>query len=318
MRTAGYRWGTGHRLRVAIASQLWPVIWPSPFPATFGIHRGPEAPSRLELQVIPPAGGEGDAPVPSFQVSPPVLEWPEAEALDGRGAAVDDPPAWRIEEDVIAGSTTVHVHDGGEAIVPDGRRLYAAETLRMTAWDRDPARAELDANVVYRWQEREPGGDGGLLPIEIRAVSTQTSTATDFDLAVRLEVDLDGRALLRARLARDHPARARLSRLVPMDVRHLSAKAERFTESVIREMNRLAVAQGAVSLAQGFPDFPCPPELKRAVAEAVDADLNQYAITWGAKPLRDAIAVATARHFPAVGDRSGDARSPSPAAPPRR
>jgi aspartate/methionine/tyrosine aminotransferase len=87
-----------------------------------------------------------------------------------------------------------------------------------------------------------------------------------------------------------------------MHVRHLSAKAERFTESVIREMNRLAVAQGAVSLAQGFPDFPCPPELKRAVAEAVDADLNQYAITWGAKPLRDAIAVATARHFPAVGD----------------
>ena len=87
-----------------------------------------------------------------------------------------------------------------------------------------------------------------------------------------------------------------------MDVRRISAKAERFTESVIREMNRLAVAQGAVSLAQGFPDFPCPPELKRAVAEAVDADLNQYAITWGSKPLRDAIAVTTARHWPAVGD----------------
>ena len=84
-----------------------------------------------------------------------------------------------------------------------------------------------------------------------------------------------------------------------MDVRRISAKAERFTESVIREMNRLAVAQGAVSLAQGFPDFACPPELKRAVAEAVDADLNQYAITWGSKPLRDAIAVTTARHWPA-------------------
>ena len=82
----------------------------------------------------------------------------------------------------------------------------------------------------------------------------------------------------------------------------ISAKAERFTESVIREMNRLAVAQGAVSLAQGFPDFPCPPELKVAVAEAVEADLNQYAITWGSKPLRDAIALSTARHFPAVGD----------------
>jgi len=82
----------------------------------------------------------------------------------------------------------------------------------------------------------------------------------------------------------------------------ISAKAERFTESVIREMNRLAVNAGAVSLAQGFPDFPCPPELKAAVAEAVDADINQYAITWGSKPLRDAIAIATPRQFPAWGD----------------
>jgi aspartate/methionine/tyrosine aminotransferase len=81
----------------------------------------------------------------------------------------------------------------------------------------------------------------------------------------------------------------------------ISAKAERFTESVIREMNRLAVAHGAVSLAQGFPDFACPPELKRAVADAGDADINQYAITWGSKPLRDAIAETTPRHFPGWG-----------------
>ena len=82
----------------------------------------------------------------------------------------------------------------------------------------------------------------------------------------------------------------------------ISAKAERFTESVIRDMNRQAVAHGAVSLAQGFPDFACPPELKRAVAEAVDADINQYAITWGSKPLRDAIAETTPRHFPGWGE----------------
>ena len=81
----------------------------------------------------------------------------------------------------------------------------------------------------------------------------------------------------------------------------ISAKAERFTESVIREMNRLAVAAGAVSLAQGFPDFPCPPELKDAAAAAVHDDVNQYAITWGSKPLRDAIATATPRHFPGWG-----------------
>ena len=78
----------------------------------------------------------------------------------------------------------------------------------------------------------------------------------------------------------------------------ISRKAESFTESVIREMNRLAVAAGAVGLAQGFPDFACPPELKAAAAEAVAADINQYAITFGAKPLRDAIAAKTARFHP--------------------
>ena len=81
-------------------------------------------------------------------------------------------------------------------------------------------------------------------------------------------------------------------------MRRISRKAESFTESVIREMNRLAVASGAISLAQGFPDFACPPELKAAAAEAVAADHNQYAITFGAKSLRDAIAAKTARFHP--------------------
>ncbi len=78
----------------------------------------------------------------------------------------------------------------------------------------------------------------------------------------------------------------------------ISARAASFTESVIREMNRLAVEAGAVSLAQGFPDFPCPAELKEAAAEAVAADINQYAITWGARALREAIADKTARTYP--------------------
>src|SRR5437867_258742 len=63
-------------------------------------------------------------------------------------------------------------------------------------------------------------------------------------------------------------------------------------------MNRLAMARGAVSLAQGFPDFPAPDELKQAAADAIFADVNQYAITWGAKPLRDSIAAKTARTYP--------------------
>jgi aspartate/methionine/tyrosine aminotransferase len=70
----------------------------------------------------------------------------------------------------------------------------------------------------------------------------------------------------------------------------LSAKAAQFTESVIREMTRLALQYGAVNLSQGFPDFAAPEEIKRAAQEAIAADVNQYAITWGAKSLRNAIA----------------------------
>jgi aspartate/methionine/tyrosine aminotransferase len=70
----------------------------------------------------------------------------------------------------------------------------------------------------------------------------------------------------------------------------LSLKAAQFTESVIREMTRLAFKHNAVNLSQGYPDFPAPEEIKRAAHEAIDADINQYAITWGAKRLRDAIA----------------------------
>jgi len=77
--------------------------------------------------------------------------------------------------------------------------------------------------------------------------------------------------------------------------RLLSAKAERFTESVIREMTRLAMRHGAVNLAQGFPDFPAPPEIKEAARQAITDDINQYAITWGAKALRDAVAEKFAR-----------------------
>jgi len=76
-----------------------------------------------------------------------------------------------------------------------------------------------------------------------------------------------------------------------MPTKHfLSDKVSHFTESVIREMTRQAMLHGAVNLAQGFPDFSAPAEIKKAAQEAVAADVNQYAITWGAKSLRNAIA----------------------------
>lgn len=73
----------------------------------------------------------------------------------------------------------------------------------------------------------------------------------------------------------------------------VSQKAERFTESVIREMTRLAQINGAINLAQGMPDFEAPAEIKEAACRAIMADINQYAITWGAKVFRDAIAEKT-------------------------
>src|SRR5258708_3856844 len=72
--------------------------------------------------------------------------------------------------------------------------------------------------------------------------------------------------------------------------RLLSAKTESFTESVIREMTRLALQHDAVNMAQGFPDFPASNELKEPAGQDIADDINQYAITWGAKELRDAIA----------------------------
>src|SRR5271167_1404793 len=74
---------------------------------------------------------------------------------------------------------------------------------------------------------------------------------------------------------------------MPTDVSH---KTRFFTESVIREMTRRALRVGAVNLAQGFPDFPAPMELKEAAKRAIDEDYNQYAITHGSPNFRAAIA----------------------------
>lgn len=75
----------------------------------------------------------------------------------------------------------------------------------------------------------------------------------------------------------------------------LSVKMECFVESVIREMTREAEKHNAVNLAQGFPDFSAPRELKDAAIRAIEADINQYAITWGAKRFRDALVAKTRR-----------------------
>ena len=76
--------------------------------------------------------------------------------------------------------------------------------------------------------------------------------------------------------------------------RALARRTEGFTESVIREMTRLNAVHGGINLAQGFPNFAAPSAVKDAAKRAIDADLNQYAITWGSKSLRDALAATYA------------------------
>lgn len=183
LRPAGYRVLPEHRIRVSVASGAWPVIWPSPQAAEFELRHGQANPSRLILPVVPAAGGPGDVPAPAFRTAPPELIEVGAE---GEG----DPPVWQIQDDVIAGTVAVTIHDGGEDILVDGRRLYSAETLRLTASDADPAHASLSADVVYRWHEHA-------FDTEIRARSLQTSDASTFDLQVELEVDLDGEPFFR-------------------------------------------------------------------------------------------------------------------------
>jgi aspartate/methionine/tyrosine aminotransferase len=77
----------------------------------------------------------------------------------------------------------------------------------------------------------------------------------------------------------------------------VSRKAASFTESVIREMTRLALTHDAINLAQGFPDFPAPEEVKAAAQKAIAEDINQYAITWGARSFREAIAAKFERTY---------------------
>lgn len=71
---------------------------------------------------------------------------------------------------------------------------------------------------------------------------------------------------------------------------HVAKRVQGFSESVIREMTRLCNQHGGINLAQGFPDFAAPEALKQAACDAVMADINQYAITWGSLALREAIA----------------------------
>ncbi len=75
----------------------------------------------------------------------------------------------------------------------------------------------------------------------------------------------------------------------------LSRRTASFTDSVIRRMTRISDEAGAINLSQGFPDFDPPAAITQRLAEVSREDFNQYAVTWGARDLREAIAAKQSR-----------------------
>ncbi len=187
MRKTGYRFMAGQRIRLSVASAYWPVIWPSPQPGelTIDLRR-----SYLELSTIP---AQAALPTPAFRTEPGSL--PDVGAIDS-----EDPPVWRISEDVLAGTVTVTTGSGGTTVLPDGTSIYSSELLEMTASDRDPAHARMRTEVVYRLNQ-----DGRA--IVALANGLMTSNETDFQLAVDLEVTLDGAPFHTASWAETIPRR---------------------------------------------------------------------------------------------------------------
>ena len=176
LRATGYRFRAGHRIRLSVASAFWPVIWPSPHQADNEIHRGAEAPSRLILPVLPTESA----------IAPPAFRTAAPDLLEV-GSGSDEPPAWRIVEDVIEGSVTVATREAGTSVLPDGRTsLFISEALEMTASGRDPGRGRFENECVYRLVDE--GAE-----VEVVTIGTTRATADEFDMAVELAVRLDGR-----------------------------------------------------------------------------------------------------------------------------
>ena len=177
LRSTGYRFSPGHRIRLTVLTGYWPVLWPSPYPGELLVHRGVPTPSRLVLPVMPDDAAELE--VPPFRTEPA--------GLRSVGSDEEEPPVWRIEEDVIGGTVTVTIGEGGASILEDGSRVYSSEELRLRASDADPAHARLDSDVAYSWTG--PGFEAA-----IRATGRIASDATAFNVDVDVEVLLDGEA----------------------------------------------------------------------------------------------------------------------------
>ena len=175
LKATGYRFLQGHRLRISIASALWPIVWPSPFRGKNYLHCGGDYPSRIELPCVLP--GDGARLQPCLKHDLPTLE------VVGSDDGVE--PRWEIVTDRMQGAVTVRVADGNETHVPGSIVLFTQEELDMTAWEHEPERVVLDNRVVYRLQM-----DG--VQVEVNATGSIRSTQSEYEFDLDLRVDLDG------------------------------------------------------------------------------------------------------------------------------
>ena len=189
------RTGRGHERPDPDALDRLPIPAGSSDPAVGGVvvlaghlavavQRGVRTPPRgrprgdADSRLILPTIGDGSLPVPPFKTTPA--------GQRTIGSSTDEPPTWRVIDDVIAGTVTVTSSEFGEVVLPDGTTsLYTGERLEMTASDAEPASARLHNEVVYR--VRDHGSE-----ILIEASGTMRSTESDFHMNVGLRVTLDG------------------------------------------------------------------------------------------------------------------------------
>ena len=172
LRSAGYRFEQGHRIRVSIASGAWPVLWPSPYPGALTLRLG-VGEAFLDLPCVP---ADDEVAPTAFKTSPAELE--------SIGGGEDEPVIWRITEDVIAGGSTVSTFEGGETVTEDGSRLYSSEGHSMTARDDAPARAEMRSEIRYRLVQ-----DGFTIETDADAVTSSTIDTFEMDVTLRARLD---------------------------------------------------------------------------------------------------------------------------------
>jgi len=179
LRATGYRFSAGDRIRLTIHTA-----------GRVGVHWGWLAPSRLILPVLP-----DDAPT----LAPPAFDTTPAGVRDVGGSEAE-PSVWEVAEDVLRGEVAVTIAEGGASLLEDGSRVYSSERLVLRASDADPARARLDTHVLYTWT-------GPDFAVDIRADGSIASDEAAFDVAVDLDVRLDGDPLFARRWAERIPRR---------------------------------------------------------------------------------------------------------------